>query len=124
MDTCPCGSGSVYEKCCGLIHDRGAGLGTTAEQLMRARYSAYVMQNESFVLSSWHADTRPPAMKPADNVAWKSLEVVDTTGGTAFDNHGTVEFIARFIRDGLPLELEERSRFVRVDGTWFYVDGE
>ncbi len=63
-------------------------------------------------------------MKPADNVAWKSLEVVDTTGGTAFDNHGTVEFIARFIRDGLPLELEERSRFVRVDGTWFYVDGE
>ena len=40
-DLCPCGSGELYEKCCGVYHS-GAAVPETPEQLMRSRYSAYV----------------------------------------------------------------------------------
>jgi SEC-C motif-containing protein len=35
-----------------------------------------------------------------------------------------VEFVARYRVDGCAVRLHERSRFVREDGRWFYVDGE
>ena len=35
-----------------------------------------------------------------------------------------VEFVARYRVDGRAVRLHERSRFVREDGRWFYVDGE
>ena len=37
---------------------------------------------------------------------------------------GIVEFVASFRRGGERGELRERSRFVREDGRWSYVDGE
>ncbi|CAM5730288.1 hypothetical protein SFUMM280S_07262 [Streptomyces fumanus] len=51
---------------------------------------------------------------------WAGLEVLDTTGGSAFHSTGTVTFRASY-RGGA---LHERSRFERVDGAWVYVDGE
>ena len=38
-------------------------------------------------------------------------------------NRGVVEFIARGVTHGKPFAQRERSRFRRVDGQWFYVDG-
>jgi len=120
---CPCGSGDEYVSCCGPIHVRGAGLGTTAEQLMRARYTAYVRSDEGFLLRSWHDDTAPAEVAFDENLEWVGLEVLAVDGGSGFDNQGTVEFKARYLRNGQPLELHEISSFVRVDSAWRYVDG-
>ena len=120
---CPCGAGQSYTDHCGKVHLGGAGLGTSAEQLMRARYSAYVMHDEGFLLSSWHPDTRPAEVEFDEGLEWLGLEVVATEAGTAFDNDGIVEFTARFRRGGEHLELHERSSFVRLDGRWMYVTG-
>ncbi|MCS5574781.1 MAG: SEC-C metal-binding domain-containing protein, partial [Pseudomonadales bacterium] len=38
---CPCESGQIYDKCCGLFL-AGMGFAPTAEALMRSRYTAYV----------------------------------------------------------------------------------
>jgi SEC-C motif-containing protein len=51
---------------------------------------------------------------------WTGLEVLDTTGGSAFHTTGTVTFRASY-RGG---SRHERSRFERVDGAWVYVDGD
>ena len=40
------------------------------------------------------------------------------------DDRATVDFVARSKLAGQPQRLAERSRFVREDGRWFYVDGD
>lgn len=123
-DRCPCGSDLAETACCEPIRKNGAGLGKTAQQLMRARYSSYVRHDAAFLLASWHPTTRPPTMTFGHDTEWLGLEVIDTEAGGALDTHGLVEFRARFQRAGEFFELHERSRFERVDGRWLYIDGD
>jgi SEC-C motif domain protein len=39
-------------------------------------------------------------------------------------DHAEVEFVARSRLDGRGQRLHERSRFVREQGRWLYVDGD
>jgi SEC-C motif-containing protein len=87
---------------------------------MRARYSAYVLDDGAYLLRSWHPDTRPPAVEDEPGLRWTGLEVLESTGGGLFDSEGHVEFRARYVEDGRPGEMRERSRFVRHDGAWVY----
>jgi SEC-C motif-containing protein len=97
-----------------------------AVQLMRSRYSAYVLQREDYLLASWHADTRPislglHAQQPAPT--WLGLDVRQQE--QIDDSHATVEFIARYrVGGGRAQRQHERSRFVRERGHWYYLDGE
>ncbi|WP_370256044.1 YchJ family protein [Streptomyces sp. V4I8] len=116
---CPCRLSEPYDKCCGRYHF-GAGAAPTAEALMRARYSAFVQQDEAYLLGTWHPRTRPARVDFDPGMRWTGLEILDTSDGSAFHSTGTVTFRASF-RGG---SLHERSRFERVDGAWVYVDGE
>jgi len=49
--------------------------------------------------------------------------VIDTTAGGIDDDHGEVEFRARYEAAGRADSMHERSRFERRAGRWFYVDG-
>jgi len=40
------------------------------------------------------------------------------------EDSAEVEFVARFRLGGKATRLHERSRFVREQGCWFYVDGD
>ncbi|MGH1490308.1 MAG: YchJ family protein [Acidimicrobiales bacterium] len=122
-ENCPCDSGALYTECCGPIHDRDAGLGTRAEQLMRARYSAFVLNNADFLLRSWHPDTRPAELSLEPGRSWQGLTIVETVGGSGMEQTGIVQFTARFRRGGEDFELHERSSFARVSGKWQYLDG-
>jgi SEC-C motif-containing protein len=121
---CPCGTATVYDQCCGRYH-RGAPA-PTAEALMRSRYTAYAMGDMRYLEHSWHPDTRPRHVR--ENLArrWIRLDVLHTEGGGLLDQEGTVEFDAHHLDDGddEPQVLHERSRFVRLDGRWTYLDGE
>ncbi len=121
---CICGFAAPYEDHCGKIHRAGAGLGTRAESLMRARHSAYVRCDRRFLMDSWHADTRPQQLEFDPHLEWLGLEIVDTVAGGALDTSGIVEFRARFTRGAEHLELHERSRFERIDGRWMYTEAE
>ena len=116
--SCPCGRPLPYAECCAPAH-RGTPP-PTAEGLMRSRYSAYVLGDDAHLLRSWHPDTRPAAVEPEPGLRWTGLEVDATTGGGLFDTEGTVDFRARYVEDGRPGEMRERSRFVRHDGAWVY----
>ncbi|MQY06876.1 YchJ family protein [Actinomadura macrotermitis] len=116
---CPCGLPRTYQECCGRLH-RGEAAATTAEQLMRSRYSAYVVRDARYLLASWHPSTRPPRIDFDPGLAWEGLTIVRTVDGTPFNRTGVVEFRARH-NGG---ELHEISRFARVDGAWVYLDGD
>jgi len=123
VSACPCGSGQPYAACCGRLH-AGAQAALTAEALMRSRYSAYVMGLEPYLLGTWHAATRPPALNLADEAGTKWLGLEIKRRQTIDNSHAVVEFVARYRIAGRGHRLHEISNFVREDGRWFYVDGQ
>ncbi|GAA1013919.1 hypothetical protein GCM10009551_100890 [Nocardiopsis tropica] len=95
----------------------------TAEALMRSRFAAFRDGDVQWLLASWHPDTRPRDLTLDEDRTWRGLQIVDTVAGTEDDAEGIVEFRATFLEDGGLGVLHERSRFVREDGRWLYVDG-
>jgi SEC-C motif-containing protein len=89
---------------------------------MRSRYTAYVLNNETYLLATWHISTRPESLNLATqpSAQWLGLEV--KTHHTAGDS-ASVEFVARYRLNGRAVRLHETSRFVREAGCWYYVDG-
>lgn len=120
---CPCGSGADYDACCGPLH-RGAQQATTAEQLMRSRYSAYARGERDHLFRTWHPRTRPDDVTTDRGLRWTGLTVLVTDAGGPDDEEGIVEFEAHWDSPAGPGRLHERSRFVRRAGRWVYLDGE
>ncbi|MCX2180379.1 hypothetical protein KV205_07525 [Streptomyces sp. SKN60] len=120
---CPCGLPAPYGACCARFHT-GPATAPTAELLMRSRYSAFVVRDEPYLLRTWAPATRPADVDFDPTLRWTGLTIEATTDGTAFHQHGTVTFRARFTHAGTPGELHERSRFARHEGAWVYVDGD
>ncbi len=112
---CPCGLPEPYEQCCGRFH-RGEAVAPTAERLMRSRYSAFVVGDGAYLLTTWHPVTRPDDLQTDPGVRWLGLEVVEAEGGL-LDSRGRVHFRASYL-GGV---VEERSVFVRELGRWWYV---
>ncbi|KRG68469.1 YchJ family protein [Pseudoxanthomonas dokdonensis] len=119
---CPCGSGRHYADCCGPCHTGSAA--ADAEQLMRSRYSAYVLADTDYLRATWDPGTCPAdldASTPATTWLGLSIRQHRVTG----DDRADVEFIARYrIGGGRAVRIHELSHFVRRDGRWFYLDGE
>ena len=127
MTQCPCGSGNTYAECCEQIIS-GSRPATTAEQLMRARYSAYVFAQMDFVFESTHPDHRQGydhsgTKEWAETSEWQGLEIVGTNKGGADDSVGEVEFIANFIEKGDNRVHHESGQFKRKDGLWYFTEG-
>ncbi len=127
MSACPCGSGSDFAACCAplIAGDRPA---TTAEALMRSRYSAYTLSDIDYLTASLHPDARhdhdPVAAKRwADQSQWMGLEVVSVEQGSAQDEAGTVEFVARYKDKSGLHRHHEIGHFTKKEGTWYYLEG-
>ncbi|MEV4436908.1 YchJ family metal-binding protein [Streptomyces sp. NPDC049585] len=118
---CPCGRQQTYAQCCGAFHS-GSAAAPTAERLMRSRYSAFVALDGAYLLRTWHSTTRPRTLDFDPDIRWTGLEILSTTGGSAFHQDGTVEFRAHYELHGEAGSQHELSRFVRQDGAWVYVD--
>lgn len=122
-DPCPCDSGHRFGRCCGPIL-AGTTPAATAASLMRSRYTAFVIGDEAYLRRSWDPATCPTDIRPLDDRTWLGLTIKDVKAGTAADGSGTVTFVARYKIAGRAHRLQECSRFRKVEGRWYYVDGE
>jgi SEC-C motif-containing protein len=119
--SCVCLSGEEYLQCCGRFHD-GEAEAATAEQLMRSRYSAFVLLDADYLRRTWHPDTVPSGLDPDPGMEWRRLDILSTSRGGPLDTEGTVEFKAHFLHVGERGIHHETSRFVRENRRWYYVD--
>ena len=126
---CPCGRTDAkrrplaYGACCGaFVNHFDATPAPNAEALMRSRYSAFVHERADYLLATWHPSTRPASLDFDAGAKWLGLEVREhhMTG----DHTAEVTFVARYRLPSGAVRMHERSRFVREDGRWFYVDGD
>ena len=98
---------------------------------MRSRYTAYASGHVVHLMRTTHPDS---PHHEADARAWaedlrRYCAAVSFDGLTVSDrgedgDRGTVTFHARLSANGKVLSFGEKSRFLRVDGLWLYLDGE
>lgn len=122
MEPCPCGSGRPATECC-LPVIRREREAVTAEELMRSRYSAFVVGDVDWIMDSHHSTTvdeidREQVASWSADSEWLGLRVRDTEAGGPDDDEGTVSFRARYRVQGQQIDHVERARFEREDGAW------
>jgi SEC-C motif-containing protein len=127
MSSCPCGSKKKYEDCCEPFH-KGKKNPLTAEQLIRARYCAFVKHEVRYVTGTTHPSAletydEKETEKWAKGSEWLGLEIKNVEGGSADDEEGKVEFLARYKIDGQLHEHHEISELKKNAGKWNFVDG-
>ncbi|MGD8783434.1 MAG: YchJ family protein [Thioalkalispiraceae bacterium] len=121
---CPCGSGDLYLDCCGRFIE-AAQQPATPEQLMRSRYTAYALNNDAYILATWHSSTRPVSLHDKNQlpVKWVELKVLNSSQPAENDNRAIVEFTARFKVGGKAERMHEISEFKKEAGKWYYLQG-
>jgi len=117
---CPCGSGKTFADCCGPVL-AGTRLPATAEELMRARFTAHATRDFGFVHRTYFPTSRIPYTPSPDepNTNWTRLVVHEAAPGRNPDT-ATVEFSAYALENGQEHVLQEKAEFVREDGKWLY----
>ncbi len=117
---CPCGTGQLFEACCEPVL-AGQRIPATAEQLMRARFTAHVAHDFKFL----HESYRPTAGTPfvpeegTPSVTWTKLEV-HAHEVTENPDKAFVDFSAYGTEDGVEKVLHEKAEFQRINGRWLY----
>lgn len=153
MESCPCGEGGTYSSCCSKVHkDVQFFRKATAEQIVRARYSAYARKLPEFLMMSTHPNNK--AFNP-DLRAWKEnikLNMYDNfdmpkcviveekynepscssesddEDSESESETATVQFIAEMMlrETGEKTSFMEISQFERANnsGAWLYLSGD
>ena len=127
QNLCPCGSGRLCVACCEPIIT-GINEATTAQELMRSRYTAFTLANVDYLMHSHYSKTRPAKErisieKWAKSVTWMGLTILSTQAGEINDALGYVEFKALYLENGKLQQIHEKSLFQRECNKWVYVSG-
>lgn len=130
QEPCPCGSDQSYGACCAPLH-QGQARATTAEQLMRSRYSAFAKGDVDYLMATHPDEHTPPGQRRRElrascrQTRWLGLEILSVERGGVDDLEGTVSFEAHFQASGQRSSLREMSLFQRRagdrDGDWLYI---
>lgn len=117
---CPCNPKKRYQDCCQKAHIDINSI-TSAEQLMRSRYSAFVLVNIKYLHKSHHSSTRlsrtayKELEKWTKSVEWVQLEILNAT-------KDTVCFNAFFFENGNLERIQENATFCKENNHWVYLD--
>ncbi|MDO4430732.1 MAG: YchJ family protein [Lonepinella koalarum] len=122
---CPCQSGNTYQDCCAPFHQFYQ-YPANAEQLMRSRYTAFVLQQIDYIvkttaplqqkrlnveaLANWAAETQ-----------WLGLNIQKYIPHLS-KIHSAVEFEAFFNTPEGRQTHREYSLFVTIEKRWYFVD--
>jgi SEC-C motif domain protein len=132
---CPCGGASPgkrpgsaaprFEDCCGQFLSGGEARPANAMELMRSRYTAYVLGNTAYLRATWAVETCPDDLDKSDGGTTRWLGLQIKRHAVIDRDHEEVEFVARYKLGGRAHRLHETSRFTRNrNGDWRYVDGD
>lgn len=125
---CYCCSDKNFEDCCQPFITGNKKI-STAEELMRSRYSAYATVTVEYIVRSTHPSTRK--FLSANEIEdwakfskWQKLEIISKTDGEAKDKKGFVEFKAYYMDENNQLQIHhETSEFRKELGKWFFFNG-
>ena len=126
---CPCGSLLKYKKCCKIFHD--GTLPKSALTLMKSRYCAFSVGKSDYIILTTH----PKNPDFTENKKAWNEDILNFSKNTQFLNLEIVDFIddelesfvtfkVSLIQNNNDVSFTEKSRFLKIENKWFYVDGE
>lgn len=129
-DNCPCGSLIKYKKCCKPFHEN-IKTPINALELMKSRYCAYAIEKSEYIILTTHQNNRD---FNTDTKVWNN-DILDFSRNTKFEKLEILEFIdgqtesfvtfkANITQNKQDVSFVEKSRFVKENGKWQYIDGE
>jgi len=151
MEPCPCGGGETYSACCSRVHkDVQNFRKAPAEQIVRARYSAYSRKLPEFLMMSTHPNNKafnPDLRKWKEDIKLNMYDNFDLSNCVIVEERydepsyssssssdeeepetATVKFIAEMVlkETGEKTSFMETSVFERAknSGAWLYLSGE
>lgn len=126
---CPCGSSKKYKKCCKILHN--GVLAKNALELMKSRYSAYVVGDAKYIIKTTHKENNEytadfdlwadSILSFSKNSEFRALEIIEFTDG---EEEAFVTFKANIFQNNKDASFIEKSKFYKVDGLWLYHSGE
>jgi len=130
---CPCGSGRCYSLCCELFH-AGTSSFDNAEQVVRARFSAFVLRKIPFLTRTFCPENLPEnytreLLQTFRETRWTSLNILHTKDLPETKYDASVEYAASFLQKNSSGEfgkgdtLHEIAFFKVINRTWYYCDG-
>ena len=132
---CACGkdAATAYEACCGRAHgDASAAAALTAEEVMRARFTAYVVGDAAYIVSSTHEESKDRAreslLRDAENTIKRiRFHSFRAKRSSEKDGEAYVTYEADYTQGkgrGKMKTLAERARLRRdaETGGWKFVD--
>lgn len=129
--TCPCDTGKPYAECCGPLH-AGERTAADAVELMRSRYSGFVLGLPDYLWGTLHSEHethaqgieryRAAMQSSSSGLRYRKLRILDSREPDAQGVAQVLFFaeIAQLKRDHSIVEL---SSFVQEDGQWRYIAG-
>jgi len=118
---CPCQmqqtEGKRYTECCKPFHEGAPA--KTPEQLMRSRFSGFVLGLTNYIRETWHSGTRPADLSLSPDENWLKLDIIKAS-------NDQVHFRAYFKNAESPTGLsvlDETSTFIQENNRWFYAEG-
>lgn len=118
---CFCGSDLNFKSCCERFI-KGSQKASTAEELMRSRYSAYVLCDAKYLIQTTHPSKRALyTIKDIEDWSlenkWLRLQVLKAS-------QKKVEFKAYYLDANLQDQVHhELSTFEYLNGFWYYLEG-
>ncbi|PCI70916.1 MAG: hypothetical protein COB26_00775 [Piscirickettsiaceae bacterium] len=125
---CNCGSSKLFSLCCEpLLCD--IKLPSTAEQLMRSRFTAFCIHHHQYLVDTQYPGKRTTnkfdkLQQNSEPTIWVKLTILQTHQGQAEDNTGSVNFSALFNENNQFYKLNEHSTFIKENQQWYYLDGQ
>jgi SEC-C motif-containing protein len=124
VKNCFCGNDFTFEQCCQpIISDKIDP--QNSEQLMRSRFTAYVIEDYQYIRQTYASAQRSKLTVngiaySAQDTQWLSLQVL---AHHSQENTAQVEFKAFYQVDKHYYVMHELSDFVREDDKWYYTTG-
>jgi SEC-C motif-containing protein len=121
---CYCNNPASFDDCCRQIIN-GVKTASSAEQLMRSRYSAYCTKEAEYILNTYALSQRSmhsiaDILEFANEVNFIKLDIIHIHNDSEYDY---VEFKAHYLVGDKHYQLHEQSRFILENESWKYLDG-
>ncbi|ATC64448.1 hypothetical protein CMV30_11055 [Nibricoccus aquaticus] len=118
---CPCGSGKTFGECCEPIIQQKR-VATTAEQVMRSRFTAHVIGDEAHLHRTYVPTASQPYVAEAETgepMQWTRL-VIHSHEHEVKPDMSYVDFTAYYREGDGEKAMHEKSEFLRVNGAWIF----
>ncbi|WP_246804675.1 YchJ family protein [Desulfosarcina cetonica] len=96
---------------------------------MRSRYTAHAKKAFDYIFNTTYPgsrqeDDRKSTAAWSRKLDWQRLEIRKVEAGGTDDTTGTVEFLARYRKDGKAFDHHELAEFVKEEDRWYFKDGQ